>query len=349
VAGKEGFQIVYGDTDSAFMRIPEATRNGSLEELFAMGEALASEVTQAIAATMPGEKNYIKLEFEKILHPLILYKKKRYAGLCVEDPHKPPKVMAKGLELVRKDACQLVKAAQRRVIDLLLKEKDVEKAKVVMLEALQGILEIPRGGPFACIKQSKSLRSTYKDETSQVHCVVRDLMKQRELGSEPRVGDRVEFVVVASRSTRIVDKAEDVAHAERERLPPDWLHYLEAVERPLMSIMEVPLATVAPEALEEVRRRCEQLKNQARSKLSEHCMARHGTSWSPGHVCKDGSVQRPLRELLPQTQGAPPATEFFDVRAVKKPRKEEESKRLLAQQKPLSTFFQPRAAPFKAP
>ena len=349
VTKKPGFQIVYGDTDSAFMRIPEERRGDSVEELFKMGEQLAAEVTDAIAELMPGEKNFIKLEFEKILHPLILYKKKRYAGLCVEDPHKPPKVMAKGLELVRKDACQLVKAAQRRVIDLLLKEKDVEKAKVVMLEALQGILEIPRGGPFACIKQSKSLRSTYKDETSQVHCVVRDLMKQRELGSEPRIGDRVEFVVIASRSTRVVDKAEDVAHAERERLPPDWLHYLEAVERPLMSIMEVPLATVAPEALEEVRRRCEQLKNQARSKLSEHCMARHGTSWSPGHVCKDGTVQRPLRELLPQTQGARPATEFFDVRAVKKPRKEEESKRLLAQQKPLSTFFQPKAAPFKAP
>jgi len=348
VTQKPGFQIVYGDTDSAFMRIPEERRGDSVQQLFEMGEELAAEVTGAIADLMPGEKNYIKLEFEKILHPLILYKKKRYAGLCVEDPHKPPKVMAKGLELVRKDACQLVKAAQRSVIDLLLKEKDVEQAKVVMLEALQGILEIPRGGPFACIKQSKSLRSTYKDETSQVHCVVRDLMKQREVGSEPRVGDRVEFVVIASRSTRVVDKAEDVAHAEREGLPPDWLHYLEAVERPLMSIMEVPLATVAPESLVEVRRRCEQLKAQARSKLSEHCMARHGTSWSPGHVCKDGSVQRPLREMLPQSQGTRVASDFFDVRLAKKPRKDEETKRLLAQQKPLSTFFQPKAAAFKS-
>jgi len=350
VMKKEGFQIVYGDTDSAFMRIPEARRGDSVHDLFLMGEELAAEVTCAIAELMPGEKNYIKLEFEKILHPLILYKKKRYAGLCVEDPHKPPKVMAKGLELVRKDACQLVKTAQRRVIDLLLKEKDVKKAKDVMIEALQSILKIPRGGPFEQIKQSKSLRSTYKNETSQVHCVVRDLMKQREHGSEPRVGDRVEFVVIASRSTRVVDKAEDVAHAEKQGLPPDWLHYLEAVERPLMSILEVPLRTVSPESLDGLRHQCEQMKALAKDKLSQSCMARHGTSWLPGHLCKDGTVQRPLRELLPQAQVAKSAaTDFFDSRAVKKPRKEDETKRLQAQQKPLSAFCLPKNAPIRSP
>ena len=341
VMTKEGYQIIYGDTDSAFMRIPEARRKDTVEDLFIMGEELAAEVTTAIAALMPGERNHIKLEFEKILHPLILYKKKRYAGLCVEDPKKPPKVMAKGLELVRKDACQIVKMAQRQVIDLLLKEKDVDRAKCVMIEALKSILEIPKGGPFACIKQSKSLRSTYKDETSQIHCVVRDLMKQRELGSEPRVGDRVEFVVIASRSSRVVDKAEDVAYAEKAGLPPDWLHYLEAVERPLMGIMEVPLSTVSPESLDGVRLQCEQLRAQARNKLSLNCMARHGTSWFPGHVCKDGSVQRPLRELLLPSQTPPAVLDVSDVRVKKKPRKEAE-KQLLAQPK-LSSFFPVRS------
>ena len=298
VRQKPGFSIVYGDTDSAFLRIPEERRRDGPVALFELGEALAAEVTQAIAERMPGEKNFIKLEFEKILHPLILYKKKRYAGLCQEDPRKPAKLMAKGLELVRKDACQIVKHAQRSVIEALLKAHDVELAKRLMLEALDQVLRIPKGGPFDGVKQSKSLRATYKDETSQVHCVVKELMRKREAGSEPRVGDRVEFVVVASTSARVVDKAEDVGHAEREGLPPDWLHYLEAVERPLMGILEVPLGTADPAGLVVLKRRCEQLKAQARTQVAQHCMARHGIDWSPGHLCKDGSVQRPLRALL---------------------------------------------------
>lgn len=340
VSDKPGFQIIYGDTDSAFMRIPPDRRKDSVEELFEMGEKLAEEVTTAIAALMPGEKNYIKLEFEKILQPLVLYKKKRYAGLCIEDPKKQPKVMAKGLELVRKDACQLVKAAQRRVIDLLLKERDVDGARRAMLVALRSVLDVPCGGPFTPLKQSKSLRSTYKDESSQVHCVVRDLMKARETGSEPRVGDRVEFIVVASSSPRVVDRAEDVAHAEREKLPPDWMHYLEAVERSLMAILEVPLGALSPTSLEEVRVECAQLKLRAKHMVTQHCMARHGTSWSSGHICKDGSVQQLLRNVLPATQ----VERSVFVPAAKKQRKGELDQ-ALARQAPLSSFFSKAAKP----
>ena len=335
VSDKPGFQIIYGDTDSAFMRIPRECHDDAVAELFRMGEKLAAEVTEAIAALMPGERNYIKLEFEKILHPLVLYKKKRYAGLCAEDPSKPPKVVAKGLELVRKDACQLVKTAQRRVIDLLLKERDVHGARCVMLAALQGVLQVPLGGPFAAIKQSKALRASYKDESSQVHCVVRDLMKARETGSEPRVGDRVEFVVVASTSSRVVDKAEAVAHAERQMLPPDWLHYFDAVERSLMAILEVPLTAVSPTSLEEVRLECAQLRAQATRMVAKHCMARHGSSWSSGHVCKDGTVQQKLRDVLP---AADAAERLFFAPAAKKQRKAD-FQNALARQPSLTSFF----------
>jgi DNA polymerase delta subunit 1 len=335
VSDKPGFQIIYGDTDSAFMRIPRERHDDAVAELFRMGEKLAAEVTEAIAALMPGERNYIKLEFEKILHPLVLYKKKRYAGLCAEDPSKPPKVVAKGLELVRKDACQLVKTAQRRVIELLLKERDVHGARCVMLAALQSVLQVPLGGPFAAIKQSKALRASYKDESSQVHCVVRDLMKARESGSEPRVGDRVEFVVVASTSSRVVDKAEDVAHAERRMLPPDWLHYFDAVERSLMAILEVPLTAVSPTSLEEVRLECAQLRAQATRMVSQHCMARHGTSWSSGHVCKDGSVQQKLRDVLPAAEAA---ERLFFAPAAKKQRKAD-VQNALARQPSLTSFL----------
>ena len=297
-----GYEIIYGDTDSAFTRVPEAMRSLPVEELFARGEALAEEVTAAIEELMPGEKCFIKLEFEKVFLPLVLYKKKRYAGLCIEDPSKPAKTMAKGLELVRRDACQLVKVAQRRVIDLLLHQRDVEEAARTVVEALKQVLEIPAGGPFDLVKQSKSLRSSYQDETSQVHCVVRSLMREREPGSEPQVGDRVEFVVVASHSARVVDKCEDVKFAEKQLLPPDWLHYLESVERPMRAILEVPLEHTKPQLLKELLGATASLKARAKAMVARSCMARQGATWSPGKLLKDGGVQRSLFSVLEPTR-----------------------------------------------
>lgn len=291
---REGFQIIYGDTDSAFARVPKEYRSLSMEQLFEHGEALAEEVTHAIAQLMPSEKCHIRLEFEKIFYPLILYKKKRYAGLCVEHPATPAKIVAKGLELVRRDACQLVKEAQRRVIQLLLQQQDARAATEEMLAALRSILAIPIGGPFSSIKQSKSLRANYHDEKSQAHCVVRSLMRQRELGSEPQVGDRVEFVVIASRCDRVVDKCEDVAFAEQNRLPPDWAHYLDALERPLRAILEVPLENSRPDLMEKLLRECESMKQTAKALVARHCMARHGATWMHGHLLKGGAVQMKL-------------------------------------------------------
>lgn len=304
ISAREGYSIVYGDTDSAFLRIPVSYHQSPLSCLFELGERLAREVTQAIQERTPNERCYIKLEFEKMLNPLCLYKKKRYTGLCYEDVHKPPKVLTRGLEMVRKDACGLTKRAQQEVVRALLELKDPRAAVAVVLEALRGLLAVPPGGPFDALKQSKSLKASYKDEASQVHWTVKELMRLREPGSEPRVGDRVEFVVVASLAERVVDKAEDVSYAQAQRLPPDWLHYFEAIERPLMRLLEVPLRAVAPEELEALTARCTVLKEQARMQTRRHSLARLGVRWEQGHRCKTGAVQLKLGNFGAPAGGA---------------------------------------------
>jgi len=304
-----GYEIVYGDTDSAFMRIPLEHRAAPMPELFDIGEALARAVTLAIAAQMPGENVYIKLEFEKVLQNLCLYKKKRYAGICVDNPRKPGKVMAKGLELVRKDACGLTKRGQRDVLNALLFDCDLRKAADLMLAALEELLTIPPGGPFDLLKQSKSLRADYKNSEGQMHWRVKELMREREPGSEPRVGDRVEFVVVASSAPRVVDKVEDVGYAAAQKLPPDWLHYMEAIEGPLMRLLEVPLQSTEPELLQAVRTRCAELRGRAQQLTVAHGLARRGTSWVWGHRARDGGVQLKLEVGLKRQADAQPCAE----------------------------------------
>ena len=314
-----GYEIIYGDTDSAFMRIPEEQRLYNIVELFEIGEKLAGEVTQAIAALMPGEKVYIKLEFEKVLQNLCLYKKKRYAGICIENPKKPGKVMAKGLELVRKDACGLTKCAQKEVLDALLYDCDPRKAADLVVVALEKLLRIPPGGPFDDLKQSKSLKAEYKNSEGQTHCRVKELMKERELGSEPRVGDRVEFVIIASTSHRVVDKAEDVGYATLQKLPPDWLHYMEAIEAPLMRLLDVPLRTAEPTIFMELETKCRDLRTQAHQMTMAHGLARVGTTWIWGHRTRNGGMQQKLSIGMKRpTEGAQPSIELRPLPASKK-------------------------------
>jgi len=344
ISAREGYRIVYGDTDSAFMRIPAAYHGAPLAELFELGERLAREVTQAIRELTPGEQCHIKLEFEKMLNPLCLYKKKRYTGLCYEDVTKPPKVLTKGLEMVRKDACGLTKLAQQRVVRALLELRDPRAAVDVVLEALRDVLAVPPGGPFDALKQSKSLKAGYKDEASQVHWVVKELMRRREAGSEPRVGDRVEYVVVASLTERVVDKAEDVAYAQAHGLPPDWSHYFEAVERPLMRLLEVPLRAVDPEALEALKATADRLRERARLQTRQHCVARLGLRWEHGHRCKSGAVQMKLTGA-PKAFAAParddPGCPPPETRQAKKARKEAVASAAAAKQRTLFSFRAP--------
>jgi DNA polymerase elongation subunit (family B) len=341
ISAQPGHAIVYGDTDSAFLKIPAEQHGLALRELFALGERLAAEVTQAIVDAHEGERCHIKLEFEKMLRPLVLYKKKRYAGLCFEDADKPAKVMIKGLEMVRKDACALTKEAQRGVVDALLKHMDPRRAVAVVLDAFRRLMAVPPGGPFDALKQSKSLKADYQAEESQVHWKVKELMREREPGSEPRVGDRVEYVVVASRAAKVVDKAEDVAYAQAQRLPPDWLYYFEAIETSLMRLLDVPLRAVDERALEELQATCGSLRRQATEQTGRHAMAREGARWLHGHRCgKSGGVQLRLdgvSTFVPPSR-ADLERPALESRAQKKARTAATAAANAAKQRPLSAF-----------
>lgn len=106
-----GAKAVYGDTDSAFLRLPESMRKYNDEEIFRVGIEMAALVTAAYEERLAPEKSYIVLEFEKFLRPLCLLRKKRYMGLSYEAPDKN-KLLAKGIEVVRKDAAPVLRQAQ---------------------------------------------------------------------------------------------------------------------------------------------------------------------------------------------------------------------------------------------
>ena len=258
----------------------------------------------------------VRLEMEKYLKPLILYKKKRYVGIAYEGAGKAGKRMVRGLELVRRDATPLVKSCQSDVFDALLYKESASLAVECVETSLEAILAIEPGGPFTNIIQSKSLRAEYVNPDGMVHVKVAELMQKRDQGSAPRTGDRVEYIVVASESTRIVDKAEDVTHAHLHNLAPDWYFYVEALEKTILRTLDVPLRHIDENLYERLVNCVKAYKVQALEKRKKHSKVRHGLKWIDGHACKSGL---PQRKLTPYFQGVSvstkPLEESADARA----------------------------------
>jgi len=93
-----GARVVYGDTDSMFVSLPNATR----EESFRIGKEIADRIT----ALNPKP---VKLRFEKVYQPCVLLTKKRYFGFKYESlKQQEPVFDAKGVETVRRDTCPAV-------------------------------------------------------------------------------------------------------------------------------------------------------------------------------------------------------------------------------------------------
>lgn len=292
-----GSTIVYGDTDSCFVRLPEELRSLDRQSLFAHGERMAAHVNARFEETLSCA-NYVCLEMEKFFAPLILYCKKRYVGLCFEDPGKPGKMMARGIELVRRDSFQFVRTCQERLVNLLITDAESGAARAVeeVRAMVKQLLALEPGGDFALIAQSKSLKRDYKNEDGLPHVVVNKMAQRRCPGSEKLPGDRVVFVVVASETSRLLDKVESLDFARERGLPPDWSYYLEALEKPVLRVLEVPLRSVSEPLLESLRELFQKGHAEARAKLRRHSLARCETSleWVPGHKLKSGGVQSKL-------------------------------------------------------
>ncbi|ACT83543.1 DNA polymerase [anatid alphaherpesvirus 1] len=105
--------VIYGDTDSVFVRIKGIAPEG----LVAVGDAMASMITRELF-TSP-----IKLECEKTFFRLLLITKKKYIGTIVGG-----KMMMKGVDLVRKNNCKFINYYAKRLVDLLFGNDEVAAA-----------------------------------------------------------------------------------------------------------------------------------------------------------------------------------------------------------------------------
>ena len=179
-----GAEIVYGDTDSVFVRFPDKT--------LAQADALARECESVINGPGGPFAPPNHLEYEKIYKPFFLIQKKRYVGLKYAPRHEKPGVLsASGLELVRRDNAPCTPAIQEAFLQSLIVNGEADQAIREYHASIIGLASRPLREFTMTRKLSKA---EYK--TPQIHAELNMKIMKRSPGKGYKLGDRVPYVVV---------------------------------------------------------------------------------------------------------------------------------------------------------
>jgi DNA polymerase elongation subunit (family B) len=179
-------RVVYGDTDSMFILL----KGRSKEEAFSIGQDIARKVTAA-------NPKPVKLKFEKVYLPCVLEAKKRYVGFMYESLSQvEPVYDAKGIETVRRDGCPAVVKMLEKSLKLLFSTRDVSRVKRYVQKQFLKIAEdrVPLQ-EFIFAKEYRGM-STYKPGACVPALEITKQLLATDPRAEPRVGERVPYVVV---------------------------------------------------------------------------------------------------------------------------------------------------------
>lgn len=199
---KTNAEYVYGDTDSVFFKFNLQDMEGAP----IIGQK-ALEITIELAqqagnlATMFLKQPH-DLEYEKTFLPFCLLSKKRYVGMLYEKNPLKGKRKSMGIVLKRRDNAPIVKDIYGGLIDILMKEKNVEQAVAFLKTCLQNIVAEKYGMDKLVI--TKALRSDYKKPKEIAHKVLADRIGKRDSGNKPSVGDRIPFVYIENPDKKVL-------------------------------------------------------------------------------------------------------------------------------------------------
>ena len=144
----EGYEVIYGDTDSVFVSLQQACDNARAQAIGERLVGLINQYWQDHLAQEYGIQSFLEMEFETHFNQFFMPtvrgsdqgSKKRYAGL-IDDGQGNRTIHYKGLETVRTDWTELARNFQQTLYQLVFDGKEYEDY------ILQTIAEL-RAGKF---------------------------------------------------------------------------------------------------------------------------------------------------------------------------------------------------------
>jgi len=227
-------QMIVSNTDSVFctFNLDHVPEEKQMEESFRLGKEAADACTNNLF------KKPIKLEFEKVFNPLLLFGKKMYIGqLFGTTPDKPDYIDKKGVVSKRRDNTPLTRRVYDETVKIIMdhgKEgvgKAIEHVKYEVQNLLLDKTDIKE------LTISKTLRSNYKSGNLP-HVAVAKKMTERDPGSAPKSNDRVDYVFIENESKKQFEKAEDPEYVKNKKIKLDSLYYVEhQLQNPLCQVL----------------------------------------------------------------------------------------------------------------
>ena len=270
---KSNAKYIYGDTDSVFFCFYFTELDGTLikgQLALEMTIELAQEVGEVATKFL---KKPHDLEYEKTFLPFCLLSKKRYVGILHEFDPKKGKRKSMGIVLKRRDNAPIVKDVYGGIIDILMKDKNIEMAIQYLQECLQNIVDEQYGMEKLII--TKSLRSTYKNPDQIAHKVLADRIAKRDPGNKPKSGDRIPYVYIvnpdkkAKQGEKIELPSYILEHPKTTQI--DYAHYISnQIMKPVLQVFALVLDEIPgfKDKLGKKRRFYKDLE-QHKAKLSE--------------------------------------------------------------------------------
>lgn len=191
-------KIVYGDTDSIFVKIIILDSDGNkIKGHSAVGYCMrlmliwASEISVQLGKPQ-------NIAFEKCIWPFMLFGKKQYQGNYheniedLDDSHEK----SMGVAWKKRNYAQIVAEVCNAVIEHIFKHKDIEGSKVVATKLVDKL--ISGGYPMENFVITKTLkdRIEYANPDGVAHRVLADRMGERDPGNKPQSNDRIPFCYV---------------------------------------------------------------------------------------------------------------------------------------------------------
>jgi len=217
-----GIKVVYGDTDSIFIKTEKKTPDEALKLAFQIRDEISNKLG-------------IQLEVERILDPMFSHgAKKRYAGRIIYPEQEKGNIIVRGYEIRRTDSFDLQSEALMEIFNHIL-DRDVtgalRRAKQIIQDVKSGNVDIEK----LVISRSVKDFDTYKDADSLAN--VQAARKLQEMGMEFVPGMKVSWIVTDSKKRP--QEVEPYIPSVPFKKKPDYEYYADRVAQTLARITEV--------------------------------------------------------------------------------------------------------------
>lgn len=187
---------IYGDTDSIFVNFTPYIKkihgkNINNKEIMKYTLKYGIEAGKYITSLL---KKPQELEYEKIFYPFCIFTKKRYFGNKYEYDLDKYVQTSMGIALKRRDYVKYVKDIYKNIINIILNEKNIDKAKDFYINSVKDMLEGKLDIKDLII--TKTLKGNYSNPTQIAHKILADNMGDRDIGTKPKSNDRVQYCYI---------------------------------------------------------------------------------------------------------------------------------------------------------